>query len=41
MGCGVDGLDIKEVLKTYKTYFSKEVSFEYEVVVYGYSLEYY
>jgi len=28
MGCGVGGLDKKEVLETYKTYFQKDVSFQ-------------
>ena len=39
MGCGVGWLDATEVLKIYKAHFNKEVPFECEVVVYGYSIE--
>ena len=41
MGCGVGGLDVREVLKIYKTHFSNEVSYPCEVVVYGYREENY
>lgn len=37
MGCGVGGLDKLEVIRTYKDFFSRDVSFECEVIVYGYS----
>ena len=36
MGCGVGGLDKSEVIKKYKKFFDKEISFNCEVVVYGY-----
>jgi O-acetyl-ADP-ribose deacetylase (regulator of RNase III)/ubiquinone/menaquinone biosynthesis C-methylase UbiE len=39
MGCGVGGLNIEEVAQLYNTYFEREVSFDCEVVVYGYSKE--
>ena len=39
MGCGVGGLNSKEVLETYKSFFKKESSFDCEVVIYGYSTE--
>jgi len=39
MGCGVGGLNKKEVLVTYKTYFQKDVSFDCDVVIYAYSDE--
>ena len=39
MGCGLGGLNSKEVLKTYKSFFEKESSFDCEVVIYGHSTE--
>jgi len=39
MGCGVGGLDKKEVIKIYKKFFSKQIEFDIEVVIYGYSKE--
>ncbi len=39
MGCGVGGLNSKEVLETYKSFFEKESSFDCEVVIYGHSTE--
>ncbi len=36
LGCGVGGLDKKEVITTYKTFFNRYVDYECEVVVYGY-----
>jgi len=39
MGCGVGGLNSKEVLDTYKSFFEKESSFDCEVVIYGHSTE--
>ena len=39
MGCGVGGLDTKEVLETYKSFFEKEISFDCEIVIYGHSTE--
>jgi len=41
MGCGVGSLNTKEVLEIYKSFFSREVSHQCEVVVYGYSVENY
>ena len=41
MGCGVGGLAVKDVLQIYRTHFRKEISFECEVVVYGYSVDHY
>ena len=37
LGCGVGGLDKSEVIKTYFTFFSRNVDFDCEVVIYGYS----
>jgi len=39
LGCGVGGLEKKEVIKLYKKHFSKECRFECEVVIYGYDEE--
>jgi len=39
MGCGVGSLSIEDVAQLYSTYFEREVSFDCEVVVYGYSKE--
>ena len=39
MGCGVGGLDKHEVIKLYKSFFQREVDFECEVVIYGYTQE--
>jgi len=39
MGCGVDGLNSKEILETYKLFFEKESSFDFEVIIYGHSTE--
>ena len=36
MGCGVGGLEKEAVIKAYKTFFEREVTFDCEVVVYGY-----
>jgi len=41
MGCGVGSLNTKEVLEIYKSFFSREVFYQCEVVVYGYSAENY
>ena len=37
MGCGVGGLDKEEVAKLYKHFFQRDVNFNCEVVIYGYS----
>ena len=39
LGCGVGGLDKREVLSLYRTFFEREVAYACEVVVYGYSAE--
>ena len=39
MGCGVGGLDKKAVFKLYGSFFSRDVTFDCEVVIYGYSNE--
>ena len=39
LGCGVGGLKKGEVISLYKRFFSREVPFECEVVVYGYTDE--
>ena len=39
MGCGVGGLHKKDVIKIYKNFFERNVDFNCEVVIYGYSLE--
>ena len=36
MGCGVGGLKIEDVAKIYRDFFSKEVDYECEVVVYNF-----
>ena len=41
MGCGVGGLDVKEVLDVYKSFFLKDIPYSCEVVFYGYSPEHY
>ncbi len=37
MGCGMSGLDKSSVIGLYKSFFLREVSFDCEVVIYGYS----
>lgn len=37
LGCGVGGLDKQEVAKLYKDFFQRDVDFNCEVVIYGYS----
>ena len=39
LGCGVGGLNKNDLLTLYKTFFLKDILFECEVVVYGYTLE--
>jgi len=39
MGCGVGGLPKQDIVKLYSIFFEREVSFDCEVVVYGYSKE--
>lgn len=39
LGCGVGGLDKREVLELYRAFFMRDVEYECEVVVYGYSAE--
>ena len=39
MGCGVGGLEKEAVVRVYKCFFEREVAFDCEVVVYGYSHE--
>ena len=39
LGCGVGGLDKKDVIDIYKSHFSKDINFECEVVIYGYDNE--
>ena len=41
MGCGVGGLDTKEVLEIYKLFFSRNIPYQCEVVIYGYSTKSY
>jgi len=36
LGCGVGGLNVSDVVGLYKNFFSRRVTFECEVVVYGY-----
>ncbi len=36
MGCGVGGLDKQEVIESYKLFFDRDVTFDCEVVIYGY-----
>jgi len=37
IGCGVGGLDKRDVLELYKNFFSREVSFSCHVIIYGYN----
>ena len=37
LGCGTGGLDICKVSNIYKSFFSKDVPFDCDVVIYGYS----
>jgi len=39
MGCGIGGLDKKEVIRAYKKHFKEPTVFDCEVFVYGYSKE--
>lgn len=39
MGCGVGGLNKNRVIKSYFDFFSQQVGFDCEVVIYGFSLE--
>ena len=39
MGCGVGGLDKRDIIGLYRKFFDREVSFACEVVIYGYSKE--
>ena len=39
LGCGVGGLDKREVLELYRSFFTRDVAYACEVVVYGYSAE--
>ena len=39
LGCGVGGLEKREVIRLYKRFFFRKVPFECEVVVYGYTDE--
>ena len=35
MGCGVGEMNAKEVLEAYKSFFTKERTFDFEIVIYG------
>ena len=37
MGCGVGGLDKKDIIKLYKAFFAKDIAIDVDVVIYGYS----
>ncbi len=37
LGCGVGGLAKKDVIRCYKEFFEKEILFECEVIIYGYT----
>ncbi len=39
MGCGVGGLDKQKVLESYHDFFQKDVAFNCQVIIYGYSDE--
>lgn len=39
MGCGAGGLDKIDVIKIYKTFFQKQVSYKCDAIIYGYSLD--
>lgn len=39
MGCGVGGLDKNGVIKSYFDFFSRQVDFDCEVVIYGFSID--
>lgn len=39
MGCGVGGLDKADVIELYKSFFTRQVDINCEVVIYGYSIE--
>jgi O-acetyl-ADP-ribose deacetylase (regulator of RNase III) len=36
LGCGIGGLNPKDVIKVYKEFFQREVPFEAEIIIYGY-----
>ncbi|GAB6044511.1 hypothetical protein JCM11957_01090 [Caminibacter profundus] len=37
IGTGVGGLDKKEIIKIYKSFFERKINFDCEVIIYGYS----
>jgi len=39
MGCGVGGLDQVDIIELYKNFFLRDISFECEVVIYGYNIK--
>ncbi len=39
MGCGVDGLNKRELITVYRDFFKRDQSFDCEVVIYGYTIE--
>jgi len=39
MGCGVGGLDKKELVLLYKNFFKRECDFQCSVIIYGYNIE--
>lgn len=39
MGCGVGGLDKVFVIELYREFFTRDIPFECEVIIYGYSKE--
>ena len=39
MGCGVGGLNKLDVIKLYISFFSRNISYEYEVVMYGHDIK--
>ena len=39
MGCGVGGLSKIDIIKLYKDFFSKKISFECEIIIYGFDIK--
>ena len=39
MGCGVGGLDKRDVIELYQKFFNRYIDINCEVVIYGYSIE--
>jgi len=39
MGCGVGGLDKKDVIKLYKAFFARDIAIDVDVLIYCYTYD--